>query len=587
MNSFFSLSKIVRQSILWLSILSISALFWLIVKNVQSGICYADILLARCVVVMLIVVAMQWIAIHIMGIRCESEAAGGYWSLLDSFVITEILYFVLLTLTGGKNPCASLFLITTEMVLLYFALRRLMTLRKVSSELIIIGLMICAIYEAGWGLGQLINGTSHHYLYPMTGSFQNPGPYSAFLMMGSAIGLAWMQEANNSRLQKIVMIVTIAMIVILSATWSRAAWLSLAIVAMILYRRYYWQWRWVVWSGCVALCVVFYYLKQGSADGRLLTWAAALTSWLHHPWLGVGIGGFLQAVANGIAELYAANPTLWLYESGDVTEFAFNDLLKILVEQGIIGFLLCILTVVYLLYLLWVHSKPLFYGMLSLVIFSIFSYPFELLPYKIIFVIVAAWVASVHSWKNDPRRAYCWVLLSLLLIYPSYLTAKEINRRYEADKEYKLFAGIENEAFIKDYYELLPNERDNAWFLFDFGKTLRSVGRYNDSNDMLRQGTQISADPMFYVLMGNNYKDMDCYDLAEESYFRAFSVMPNRIYPLYQLMKLYKEAGKVDKATEYARRIVSFKEKVISPATKQIKEEANSCLEEINKNENL
>ena len=191
---------------------------------------------------------------------------------------------------------------------------------------------------------------------------------------------------------------------------------------------------------------------------------------------------------------------------------------------------------------------------------------------------VAAWVASVHSQQSDSRVRYAWFVLSLLLILPSYLIIKQLQIRYNADRDYQMFAGMVNEAFFKDYYELLPFEYDNPRFLFDFGKTLRTHGRYNDSNDMLRQGTLVSADPMFYVLMGNNYKDMGYSDLAEKSYKKAFSIMPNRIYPLYLLMQLYKETGNSKKAKEYAKKVVSFHEKIISPATKQMKEEAKSLI---------
>ena len=315
-------------------------------------------------------------------------------------------------------------------------------------------------------------------------------------------------------------------------------------------------------------------MKQESADGRVLIWAAALTSWLHHPWTGVGIGGFLNAVGSGISEIYCYSPSSPLFAAGGVTEYAFCDLLKVFTEQGLIGACLALSIVSYTMILLWRHSKPLFYGMVSLLIFSLFSYPFELLPNRIVTVTITAWSASSQCRHAEKRVQRWWLAVPLLLIAPSVLTAKEIGRRYEADREYRTFAGMENEVFITDYYRLLALKRDDVHFLFDFGRTLRIHGRYNDSNDMLRQGTRISADPMFHVLMGNNYKDMGCPDLAELSYKKAFSVMPNRIYPLYKLMILYREDDKSDKAREYAERIISFREKISSPATGQIREEA-------------
>lgn len=43
---------------------------------------------------------------------------------------------------------------------------------------------------------------------------------------------------------------------------------------------------------------------------------------------------------------------------------------------------------------------------------------------------------------------------------------------------------------------------------------LQADGRYVDSNFVLMQGTKVSNDPMFWVLMGNNLKAMRLYDEA-------------------------------------------------------------------------
>ena len=67
---------------------------------------------------------------------------------------------------------------------------------------------------------------------------------------------------------------------------------------------------------------------------------------------------------------------------------------------------------------------------------------------------------------------------------------------------------------------------------------------------------------------------MEAYDLAEKTYLQAWHTMPNRIYPLYQLMKLYDQTGNSDKARYYAIQIIKFKEKIPSPAVNDIKREA-------------
>ena len=78
--------------------------------------------------------------------------------------------------------------------------------------------------------------------------------------------------------------------------------------------------------------------------------------------------------------------------------------------------------------------------------------------------------------------------------------------------------------------------------------------------------------------MGNNYKEMKHYDLAEKSYYKAFSVMPNRLLPFYQLMLLSKDSGDMKKAKTMAKRVIEMKPKVDSRLARNIKEKAKEFL---------
>ena len=115
----------------------------------------------------------------------------------------------------------------------------------------------------------------------------------------------------------------------------------------------------------------------------------------------------------------------------------------------------------------------------------------------------------------------------------------------------------------------------NKHFLFDFAKMLSVDGRYNDSNAVLRIGTLVSNDPMFYVIQGNNYIEMGFPQDAEKAYKKAFSIMPNRLYPLYQLMLLYEKEGDSEKMSKMAQQVIAFNEKVASPAINEMKKKAN------------
>ena len=533
-------------------------------------------------------------------------------SISDVIAITWFAYYLGRTWVGNEWSCRIEFLKTTELFLLYAGLRVAFDRTKISAWIIIGSILTLGCYEAWIGALQIYGiETSRNSLYALTGSFMNPGPYSAYLMIGIVVGLSSLKEipcqpviknipvmtfskiiterfpektnclvrnVENLTWIHLVTVAVIVMALILPATWSRAAFVSISLITLWIFRQYYWKYRYLIWGILILIGCGFYFIKQGSADGRIIVWSASIATWLESPWLGVGIGGFRNAFAEGMLLLYERNVDL---SSAGVTDNAYNILVKILVEQGIVGALIAITLCVSALIVLHKNSKPLFFGLSSLMLFSLFSYPFDILSYKIIAVVVFAWSESTNGWNICRLGRVKTALFSCLLVFLAWQTYKLAEESYEADKDYAMIRGFYDKSFIKDYYELLPLEGDNPQFLFDFGKTLRELKRYNDSNAMLRRGALCSADPMFHVLMGNNYRDMGHCNLAEQSYEKAFAIMPNRLYPLYQLMLMYRDNGNVEKARSMAERVLALKPKIESPATKEMKGIAKEIMHDI------
>lgn len=524
---------------------------------------------------------------------------------IDLLVTAWIVYTFARAYVGHEHPCSTQLLQMFSTALLYYSLRILLGNRDtVTHSFITFCMMACACVEATIGLQQMACGTSRHHLFALTGTFLNPGPYSAFLMTGSVAGLTVWQQSNNlfagisERWKGIASIclktACLLPLIVMPATWSRAAMVSTGICALWICRKQYWKYRYATWGAIAVALLTFYFVKRGSADGRVAIWAASLTSWMQSPWLGVGIGGFRQACAEGIAEIWHIHPSTSLFESAGVTEYAYNELIKVLVEQGTAGALICVSLTSMVMCRLYKQSLPLFAAMLSLMIFAMFSYPFETTPYRIIIVAAGAWSASSRSTADGSfnkgnaihpfsASGICIIFTAMALSACSLIIAKEIGRRKDADKDMALFSSMRNAAFIKDYYELMPDAMDNPQFLFDFGMTLRDCGRYRDSNAVLRQGTLVSADPIFYVLMGNNYKDEKYYRLAEASYNKAYSIMPNRLYPLYKLMLLYDETGYKERCRAMASRVMREKSKIESPATEEMRRKAEILLNKYRK----
>lgn len=518
-------------------------------------------------------------------------------TLTDVIVAIWFAYYVARAWIGNEWPCQMEFLKTTELFLLYVGLRIAFHRTKMSAWVLIGSVLFFGCYEAWLGASQMYGDEiSRHGLFALTGTFLNPGPYSAYLMIGVVVGLVALRNMSNRTIVESVSNVTflekvanmmpkkmpnvvnnvlvkianwikeitwkhlvraavVVMAMVLPATWSRAAFLGVAVVMLFVYRDKYWKYRYMVWGAIIVVAIAFYFLKQGSADGRLIIWKSALTTWIEYPWLGVGIGGFYNAFAEGMTKLSTSNMD---FSSADVPDGAYNILLKIVVEQGVVGGVMAISLAVVSLKELSKKSKPLFYGIVALMVFAMFSYPFDLLPYKVIAVLIIVWSESAGGKPLFEIERIKIFLLASFLGFASWQAGK-----------------MTNESLSVKWMECV---RDNHESLFLLGRTLREEGKYNDSNAVFRQGTRCSADPMFYVLMGNNYKDMKHYDLAERAYKKAFSVMPNRLYPLYQLMLLYQDSGDMKKAKAMAKRVIDMKPKIESRVTMKMRDKASEFL---------
>lgn len=544
-----------------LTILCLAFILWFTIQPVEMNWTMADIRLteAVCGVSVFAVLMLVW--------RKQQMVL----SAVDVMVFLWFVYVILRAYVTPVYPCANFSLRAMQMFSLYIVVRLLFSSVTITERAMVIGILLCAGYEVLLGVSQLWDGNSRHYLYALSGTFLNPGPYSAFLAMGLAMSF---------KLQKGYWLPALFAI-LLPATWSRAAIVSAAICIGIIYRNKWKPWKWQVAFAITVIIIGLYFLKKGSADGRSIIYIISLLNILQHPICGSGICSFCHQYAEGMATFSVQHPT-FNFLSADVTSNAYNCLLQIGVEQGLVGISIAVTLVTLILVRLKKKGKVLGIGLLCLLIFSMFSYPFDQLPYQIIFIVIAAYAGTdvkentiLEKWHILFRCYIAPAALCGCVILLSAFTHKQIKERAEAESEYGMMVGVHHSAFLDDYYELLPLMLSNEHFLFDFAKMLAADDRYTDSNAMLRLGTLVSNDPMFYVIQGNNYNEMGLCQEAEKAYMKAFNSMPNRLYPLYRLMMLYEKEGDIGKMTKMAQQVIAFKEKITSPATREMKKKAN------------
>jgi len=193
----------------------------------------------------------------------------------------------------------------------------------------------------------MIDGSSRHHLYLLTGTFFNPGPYAAYIMLGLVMAVALYNDSGNgndnyphSTLNRLLgatwSIVTILLLAaILPATLSRSAMLSAATVLILIYRRRLGRKIWHLITLLAVIGIAAYFMKRGSADGRGMIYYISLLCLAGRPLFGSGIGSFFHQYAETTAAL-AERGNVMLYNV-DVIDYSFNSLLHIGVEQGLIG----------------------------------------------------------------------------------------------------------------------------------------------------------------------------------------------------------------------------------------------------------
>lgn len=127
------------------------------------------------------------------------------------------------------------------------------------------------------------------------------------------------------------------------------------------------------------------------------------------------------------------------------------------------------------------------------------------------------------------------------------------------------------ERTVDNYKKLYPLLKDQPAFLFEYGQCLSRTGQPETSNLILEEAARLSADPMIRNIMGKNYQTMKQYPQAESAFLKASRMVPNRLYPLYLLSKMYHENGQTDKAIATARLLLEKAPKVPSSAAEEMK----------------
>ena len=455
--------------------------------------------------------------------------------------------------------------------------------------------MFGGIYQSCLVLGQLLGyGISNHLRFVVTGSLFNPGPCGIFLAGVFVLAVAMMKKGyrkvgiNLMFVRYVTACVTFGVtLVALVPTMSRAGWIGALVGVMLLYRREIVAWgntrrRWVIGGGIVGMIVVltlFYLLKKDSANGRLFIWQNTVSAYWKTPLFGVGIDGFERAFAEAQHDYFEKEKVLEQdnrhVEMAGVVESAFNEPLALFLLLGAVGGVLAAMVLFFKLQRLTAYSCV----AVALLVASFFSYTFYIPSIAIVFLFA---VAQLPDRRVRGGRYVNVLMFGIMGIVVLFFDFREFGRR-EAYRKWKnnavYYTWEDYQSVVKEYGKLYPVLKNDFKFLFEYGHSLHKVGRYEESNIMLKRGIRHSADPMFWNIAGNNYLALKQYDQGMTAYLRAYYTCPNRVYPLYLLTKLEAERGDTTMMNYYGRILLGKRPKVPSLAVDEMKFEIRKMLD--------
>lgn len=535
-------------------------------------------------------------------------------SIIDLALISW-LFYILLNILITDSPLSVRLFDLGGLALLYISLRKIKTDQY---GIILVAMVIAAVFQAIYGNLQLWGVLpANHAYFKMTGSFLNPGPFAGYLITVFPIILGFLifkkpligdKDSNFSTY--FLLISGFFILLAWIAAESRASYIGLVGgTALLLIKRYPLselinrytpQKRKVLLVASLMLFIgagiYLFKMKSDSALGRLLIWRVSSKMIEENPLFGIGFDNFKSRYMEIQADYFRNNPNASESLFASDTCYAFNEYLQAITETGVIGELLIAAIIISILKSSNRDEEENITiakaGIFSIAIFSLFSYPAQILPIKISLVCYLAWIAKMdrkvlvlnllpHKYKYVlrlfPILFICIGFFGISRLFPFYDAYKKwgISYFYYSNGDYKECAKV-----CKMIYPLLKEEGD---FLTYYGKTLTLGNENEEAIKILQRALSYYPNVIVYTALGDNYKSLNRFVEAEKAYLQACNMIPSRFYPIYKLAKLYDETGQLEKAVAVARTLINKKIKVKSKAVYEIREEMEKIIEKNNK----
>lgn len=470
-----------------------------------------------------------------------------------------------------------------------------------------ISFLTISILECSIALLQLFGySKSLHPMFKITGTFHNPGILGIFLSISFTFSLAvilfFVSTGNIDMLCKqLARVNLIPILLLLPSTDSRDAILCcLCILSILLIyknerlRSFIKQNK----ASFVICCTILFCFivvlavryKPHSALGRLVIWKSSMQMLRKDVLTGIGYNQYKNFQLKYQAEYFSSVRSPQDILLADKVDYAFNDLLQFVIENGIIGLILILIFLgLVAKYTIGNVSqldglgKAAMVSVLCLALSSLVSYPFQLIPFIFIFFfflsianINAPTVFTIYKIKIWCPIGFCFMGLGTALLFFFQLNEYDIRKQlYIADTYLANNEPGKAKIIYTGAYEKLEHEK---YILLGLGKSLFLSGNIDSSLTIYKEAARYITDPFLYIGTAECYREKNNFSESEYYLKKASQMIPNKMYPKYLLVQLYVQKGDRLSALSLAQEILSMPVKINSPAVIQIRTEMNQLI---------
>ena len=474
-----------------------------------------------------------------------------------------------------------------------FLLCYIIVRKSVQKQWCLWGILFGGVAEAIIAICQKIHWVdSFHSTFDVTGTFGNPGPLGGCLAVAITVTVGlYIEYRKHSRLRWALLLSLLLLSITIVFTESRAGWLATfaGIASFYFFRKKQQRFSFNVFQkiGIVVTVLSFiisiYYYKKDSADGRLLIWRVSAEMIVDAPLAGHGIGAFERKYMYYQGRYFNSHPDSQYSILADNIAYPYNEFLCIWIEQGIIGIILVVGIIISVFKYVSYHGYSKIYlgGFVSLLTFSMFSYPSQVLLLWLLAPILLGGmlfkknVMHLSIGPNFRLIGYILGIACLALVaqngYGYYSLRKKVKSMNTASSQEK----IEAEVYLERHLAKLQSvpRLFNIYAQYYYQNTLPF-----ESVHILEKAVTIIPSCELYCDLGDVYKELNQKNKAIASYLLASDMLPNRLLPKYKLFCLYREEGDTIQMRKIGFEALGIDVKVISTKTLRMKGEIKRTL---------